>query len=44
LINDTRNAGNYEVNFEASGLASGMYIYTITAGDYTASKKMMLLK
>ena len=44
LINETRNAGNYEVNFNASGFASGMYIYTITAGDYRASKKMMLLK
>ncbi|OGU78796.1 MAG: hypothetical protein A2W11_03155 [Ignavibacteria bacterium RBG_16_35_7] len=44
LVNEVRNAGNYEVNFNASGFASGMYIYTITAGDYRASKKMMLLK
>jgi hypothetical protein len=44
LVNEVRNAGNHEVNFDASGLASGMYIYTVTAGDYTASKKMMLLK
>ena len=44
LINDTRNAGNYEVNFDASGLASGMYIYTINTDNYTLSKKMMLLK
>jgi len=44
LINDTRNAGNYEVNFDASNLASGMYIYTINADNFTSSKKMMLLK
>ncbi|MDZ7626214.1 MAG: T9SS type A sorting domain-containing protein [Ignavibacteriaceae bacterium] len=44
LVNATRNAGNYEVNFDASGLASGMYIYTINAGNFTSSKKMMLLK
>jgi hypothetical protein len=44
LVNDTRNAGNYEVSFDASNLSSGMYIYTIQAGDYSASKKMMLLK
>jgi len=44
LVNEVRNAGNHEVNFDASNLASGMYIYSIKAGDYTASKKMMLLK
>jgi hypothetical protein len=44
LVNETRNTGSYEVSFDASGLASGMYIYKITAGNYTASKKMMLLK
>jgi hypothetical protein len=44
LVNDVRNAGNHEVNFDASNLASGMYIYSIKAGDYSASKKMMLLK
>jgi hypothetical protein len=44
LVNEVRNAGNHEVNFDASNLASGMYIYSIKAGDYNASKKMMLLK
>jgi len=44
LVNEDKIVGNYEVNFDASKLASGMYIYTITAGNYIATKKMMLLK
>jgi hypothetical protein len=44
LVNEEKSVGNYQVNFDASKLASGMYIYTITAGNYTATKKMMLLK
>jgi hypothetical protein len=44
LVDETKNTGNYEVDFDASDLASGMYIYRITAGNYVASKKMMLLK
>jgi len=44
LLNETMNAGVYEVSFDASNLSSGMYIYTITAGQFTDSKKMTLLK
>ena len=44
LVNGEKAAGNYSVDFNASKLASGMYIYTIQAGNYTATKKMMLLK
>ena len=44
LVNETLDAGNYTINFDASQFASGMYIYTLTAGDFTTSKKMMLLK
>ncbi|MFZ1518072.1 MAG: T9SS type A sorting domain-containing protein [Ignavibacteriaceae bacterium] len=44
LLNDDRAAGNYEVNFDASKLASGLYVYTINAGDFTSTKKMMLMK
>ncbi|WKZ68774.1 MAG: T9SS type A sorting domain-containing protein [Melioribacteraceae bacterium] len=37
-------AGNYELTFDGSDLASGTYIYRITAGDFTDSKKLLLLK
>ncbi len=45
IINNQRyNAGQHSVNWNASALASGMYIYRITAGDYTGVKKLMLIK
>jgi hypothetical protein len=44
LVNTTKDAGSYTVNFDASNLASGLYIYTLKAGNFTSSKKMMLLK
>ncbi len=44
LVNTTKDAGNYEVNFDASKLASGLYIYKIQAGNFVQSKKMLLLK
>ena len=44
LVNTTQEAGAYDVNFDASQLSSGLYIYTLNAGNFTSSKKMMLLK
>lgn len=44
LVNETRSAGNYEINFNASSLSSGIYIYKITSGEFTASKQMILIK
>lgn len=44
LINGFQKAGGKEVSFNASNLPSGMYIYTIKSGNFTSSKKMMLLK
>lgn len=44
LVDEYREAGKYEINFDASNLASGVYIYKIQVGEFTASKKLILLK
>ncbi|NWF89719.1 MAG: T9SS type A sorting domain-containing protein [Ignavibacteriaceae bacterium] len=44
LVDEQTSAGNYEIEVDASDLASGIYIYKITAGSYTESKKMLLLR
>ncbi|MCF8241993.1 MAG: T9SS type A sorting domain-containing protein [Melioribacteraceae bacterium] len=44
LVNRDMTTGSYEVEFNASKLASGLYLYKLDAGNYTATKKMMLLK
>jgi len=44
LVNETLSAGGHEIPFDASRLASGMYLYRITAGQFSSVKKMMLLK
>lgn len=44
LINGWRDAGQHEVTFDGSGLASGVYVYRLQAGEFTASGKMVLMK
>jgi hypothetical protein len=44
LVNENQVPGAYEVTFEASNLASGMYFYQIQAGDFIKTHKMILLK
>ena len=44
LINEKRDVGTYEVTFDARNLASGVYIYTLRAGSFVESRKMVLLK
>jgi len=44
LVNEQLKAGTYEVEFKADDLPSGVYYYKITAGNYTNTKKMILLK
>ena len=44
LVSENQKAGNHEVTFDASGIPSGVYLYKITSGNYTETKKMILLK
>ncbi|MDO8549941.1 MAG: family 10 glycosylhydrolase [Ignavibacteria bacterium] len=44
LLNDYRNAGYHEIFFDASQLASGIYIYRLITDNFTSSKKMILLR
>jgi len=44
LVNENKTAGKYSIEFDASHLASGIYFYSIHAGEYSAVKKMILLK
>jgi hypothetical protein len=44
LVNQEQNAGNYNITFDASKLASGVYMYRIQSGDFSLTKKMTLLK
>ncbi len=44
LVNEFKNAGTYEVNFNALNLSSGIYFYKIKSGNFNETKKMLLLK
>ena len=48
LVNDYKSAGNYKIEFNAStangGLPSGVYFYKLTSGNFSETKKMLLIK
>jgi len=44
LVNEEKNAGNYLISFNGNKLSSGLYFYTINAGKYRATKKMLIVK
>ncbi|MCA0444632.1 MAG: T9SS type A sorting domain-containing protein [Bacteroidetes bacterium] len=44
LVNKVQPAGNYVIDFNANGLASGVYLLKINAGQFNKSMKMMLVK
>ena len=44
LLNHYKLSGNYNILFDASDLASGVYLYKLEAGSYTSSRKMVLIK
>jgi hypothetical protein len=44
LAEGRQEAGRYEVDFDASDLSSGIYLYSLQAGDYREVKRMILMK
>lgn len=44
LVSEEQGAGNYTVQFNAQNISSGVYFYKITAGKFTVSKKLILVK
>ena len=44
LVDEYREAGSYEIDFNPSGLASGMYMYRLQSGNFVETKKMIFLK
>jgi photosystem II stability/assembly factor-like uncharacterized protein len=44
LVNEKLKPGEFEVTFDGSALSSGVYFYRLTAGDFTETKKMLMIK
>jgi hypothetical protein len=44
LVNEQLESGTYEVTFDGSNLPSGIYFYKLQAGDFSDSKKMLMIK
>ncbi|MBU0559416.1 MAG: S8 family serine peptidase [Bacteroidetes bacterium] len=44
LVNEQKPAGSYDIEFNADNLSTGVYFYTLTAGNFTETKKMVLLR
>jgi hypothetical protein len=44
LVGDEPQQGRQELTFRAKGLSSGVYFYRITAGDYTETRKLVLVR
>jgi hypothetical protein len=44
LVNESQNAGNHKIEWNASAFPSGVYFYRMEAGDFVSNKKMILVK
>jgi len=44
LVDEKKEPGTYQVRFDASGLATGMYVYRLSIGDFVESRKMLIVR
>ena len=44
LVNEQLSSGSYKTEWNASGAATGVYYYKLTASEYSETKKMILIK
>jgi hypothetical protein len=44
IVDEYRPAGNYSIRFNGNNLASGIYLYRLESGNYSAAKKFVLMK
>ncbi len=44
LVNEEKQKGSYSINFNASALSSGVYLYRLKAGSFMKTRKMILLR
>ena len=44
LVNETEEAGYHSVRFDGRGLASGVYFYRLSSGEYVATKRLLLIR
>jgi len=44
IVNEEKSAGSYDIDFNGDGLTSGIYFYQLRVGNFTQTRKMMLLK
>ena len=44
LVNENKAPGTYQVRFDAAGLPSGVYFYRMTAGSFSATRRLILLR
>ena len=44
LVDDIRSAGSYAARLDAAGLASGLYLYRLQAGEFVETRKLLVLR